>query len=431
MKQASLIRQWLISMAFVVSGVGASAAPAASYDATVATTWFGLALDAARQTPNVSPPVASRAFAYLGVSLYEAARPGMPGHASLAGQLNGLSALPDAAGDGRHDAAVAANVALASMMREMFPGMPADLRRRVDAEERAFHERFARSLPVEVVRSSEQYGRSLVRALQAWAAADGSERRPPYVSEPRPGSWQPTSEAQREALLPGWGTNRTFALRAGDECPVLAPAAFSEQRDSTFFAQAVEVYRTAGALTAEQREVAVFWADDPGKTSTPPGHWVSILTQVLTSRGAGLDVAAEGYARLGVALADAFIGCWHAKYAYNLLRPVTFVRAHLDAAWVPLLNTPAFPEYPSGHSVQSGAAVRVLEAMFGREVAFVDHTHARLGLPARSFASFRAAASEAAESRLLGGIHFREAIENGLSQGECIGEKVNALKWRQ
>src|SRR5690606_11036327 len=148
-------------------------------------------------------------------------------------------------------------------------------------------------------------------------------------------------------------------------------------------------------LDAQQTEIALFWSDDPGATATPGGHSISILTQVLRAEQAGLDLAAEAYARLGIALAGGFLGCWNAKFEHNLLRPVTYIQYMWDAEWMPLLNTPPFPEYPSGHSVQSGAAAAVLTALFGDSYAFVDHTHDARGLAPRSFSSFDEFAQEA------------------------------------
>ncbi len=197
---------------------------------------------------------------------------------------------------------------------------------------------------------------------------------------------------------------------------------------------ALEVYRTVGTLTPQKREVALFWADIPGETSTPPGHWIAILTAFLSEGGYGLERAAEAYAKLGVALADSFIVCWRDKYRYNMPRPVSYIQKVINPGWnTPQVTdpvvTPAFPEYPSGHSVQSAAAATVLSAIFG-EVPFTDHTHSSRGFAPRPFSSFWAAAEEAAISRLYGGLHYRAATEQGLAQGRCIGERVNALRFR-
>jgi PAP2 superfamily len=245
-----------------------------------------------------------------------------------------------------------------------------------------------------------------------------------------PGLWVPTPPGFQPALQPFWGANRCILLGSGADCPPGDHTSYSVEPSSTFYAEAVEVYDAVNHLTLEQRAIATFWSDDPGLTATPPGHSVSIATQVLRAERASLMMAAETYLKVGLAVSDAFVACWNAKYRYNLLRPVTYIRDLIDPAWAPILNTPPFPEYTSGHSVQSGAAFTVLADLFGRRYSFVDHTHDERGLPARRFDSFGDAAREAALSRLYGGIHFRPAIERGLFQGECIGRAVNALPVR-
>jgi membrane-associated phospholipid phosphatase len=146
--------------------------------------------------------------------------------------------------------------------------------------------------------------------------------------------------------------------------------------------------------------------------------------QLLKERQIGAYQAAQVLAVLGLALSDAFVTFWSSKFEINLLRPVTYIQQYLDQPqWKPLLTTPPFPEYPSGHSVGSGAAAEVLEALLGPG-QFTDQTHVLRGQKASSFPSFRAAADEAGISRLYGGIHYRDAIEQGLAQGRCVGQTV-------
>jgi hypothetical protein len=196
---------------------------------------------------------------------------------------------------------------------------------------------------------------------------------------------------------------------------------------SAFLAEAEEVLALRHGLSPEREAAARFWSDDAMLSWTPPGHWIAIAAQELEAEGADAERRVEVLARLSVAMADAFIGCWHEKFRWNLVRPVSFIRAHLDPSFEPLLVTPPFPEYPSGHSVQSAAAAAVLTAAFGEDHAFEDRTHEDEGLPPRSFPSFEAAAHEAAASRLYGGIHFRSAVENGFLMGGCIGAHAVAL----
>jgi hypothetical protein len=240
----------------------------------------------------------------------------------------------------------------------------------------------------------------------------------------------PTPPSFLAALQPFWGENRCFAIDDGASFPPGDPPRYSERRSSRFGREAREVFDTVNSLTSRQAAIARFWSDDPGATATPAGHSVSIATQVLRAEGARLATAAETYARLGIAVSDAFVACWFQKFRYNLLRPVTYIRAQLDPDWLPLLVTPPFPEYPSGHSVQSGAAAQVLTDLFGGRYGFVDRTHDERGLAPRRFDSFFDAAEEAAISRLYGGIHYRAAIDNGLAEGRRIGRAAGRLPLR-
>jgi hypothetical protein len=199
-----------------------------------------------------------------------------------------------------------------------------------------------------------------------------------------------------------------------------------------FYKQALEVMTTGQNLTPEQQEIARFWIDTPGESGTPSGHWVMLVSQLIEQQGLSLGRAAEAFAMNGISVMDSFISAWSLKYQTVLLRPVTYINRYINRRWRSFLETPNFPEYPSGHSVVSAAAAEVLTDYFGI-VAFLDSSPTRLGigLSPRAFTSIEAAASEAAISRLYGGIHYRTGIENGMKQGRCIGEVItNRIRLR-
>ncbi len=419
-------------------------APAASVlapgSSEVAVEWYEQTLVLVRTTPGYAPPIAARAFGYMGVALYETVRPAMPGAASLAGQLNELPPLPAPPPRRQIYWPAAANGALSAAVRGFFPTMSADNLAAVDALERRYAVAFTAKLAPGVYERSAAYGRQVAAAVLAWAATDGGPEAAAnpypadYAGPAGPAYWVTTPPNHRTALLPTWGDNRPFALISGAECMPGPPPAFSTEPESQFYREANEVYQAGKSLTDEQRAIALFWADDAGRTSTPAGHYFSVLNQVLRAENAPLALAVQGYARLGVAASDAFIGCWKAKYTYNLVRPITYIQQWIDPAWnadelTDVVETPPFPEYTSGHSVVSGAAAEVLAALFGDEYTLEDHTHdVDLGLPPRVYTSFRAMAEEAAISRLYGGIHYRSAILNGLEQGRCIAARALALE---
>ncbi len=417
-------------------GTPAWAAPrfpgADEFGAEVATTWFDKSLELVKATPGFSPPVTSRALAYAGLTLYEALVPGMDGFRSLGGTLPGLATLPATGRNRAYDWPTVANAALAAVLRGLFPSAQSAV---VNALETRLEDSLRPSLPLGVFARSVERGREVASAVFEWSTSDGGHERylrsfPPYEPPVGPGLWVPTPPGFLPALQPFWGSNRCLAIAGGADCPPGDHPPYSEDPGSPFYAEALEVYETVQDLTPEQEVIASFWSDDPGATATPPGHSISIATQVLRREGASLARAAEAYAKVGIAVCDAFVACWHQKYRYNLLRPVTYIRRLFDPAWLSVLVTPPFPEYTSGHSVQSGAAFQVLTDLFGEGYAFVDHTHDERGFAPRSFGSFFEAAEEAAISRLYGGIHFRSAIVNGVTQGKCIGQAVGALPFR-
>ena len=191
--------------------------------------------------------------------------------------------------------------------------------------------------------------------------------------------------------------------------------------NSDYIKQAKEVHDVRNGDTGEEKIIARFWSDDPGLSWTPPGHWIGMVLDISKHDHLPIAKITSTLARLGVAVADGFIGCWHQKYVSDSIRPITVIKKYIDPKWEALLITPPFPEYPSAHSTQSAAAATVLTKIFGDNFAFDDSTHERDGLGVRHFKSFWDAAKEAGISRMYGGIHFRSAIENGLDQGRCIG----------
>ncbi|MCI0567199.1 MAG: vanadium-dependent haloperoxidase [Acidobacteria bacterium] len=390
----------------------------------VAVSWFDL-LYKLIQTERLSPPVASRAIGYTGVALYEAVAPGSPGRISLAGQLNALPPLPEPDLHRKYDWQLVAHAALNGTIRGLFPQASADSKAAIDALDRQLLAELRRNVPPPVVDRSLDLGGDLATSILAWASGDQFTQFNNCAFTPPTGDgiWIPTPPLFRPALQPCWGELRPFVLHTGAECGAPPPPVYSTDSGSDFYAEGLEVYDTTKNPTAEQTAIALFWADNAGETGTPPGHWISIVGQIARQRHLSLGTASEAYARVGLAVADSFISCWNTKFVFNLLRPVTYIQQNIDADWTSPIATPPFAEYTSGHSVQSGAAATVLTDLLG-EFPFTDDTHAARGLPARWFDSFEEAAEEAAVSRLYGGIHYRSAIERGITQGQCIAGRI-------
>lgn len=429
---------WVIALTFALFASVPASAGGLPPEA-VLQNWYRLVLELVRHTPTYSPPVASRSFAYLGITAYEATASGNDGMITLAGQLNGFEPLPTREKDAVYDEAVVLNTAVNFAVTNFFTHTGPTGQRALGAMEKRMRETVIAGVDPAVVERSETYGKTIAERILVWSESDGGAKIEnmgfplEYKLNPEPGHWVPTSKIaqQQTPLLPEWGKVRTFAMPNGASCPLPPPPAYSEEEGSAFYKEALEVYDAVNLTDPDQRAIARFWSDDPMLSPTPPGHWISIAMQLLDEDKAGIDRMVETQALLGIAVADGFIGCWDAKFVYDLIRPVTYIKKVIDPNWETLLITPPFPEYPSGHSTQSGAAAVVLEKLFGTNRAFTDRTHEADGLVPRKFASIWAAAEEAGISRLYGGIHYRAAIEKGLEQGRCIGAYTNKLVTRR
>jgi hypothetical protein len=382
-----------------------------------------------------SPPQASRAYAYASIAAYEALRHRDSTYRSLAGQLNGLTAVP------APRPGVTYHFPLAGVHAFMTVGRALTFSQaRMDSLRVALDERFRRlGVPRAVFDSSVAYGDRVAQHVLAWSRQDHylqTRGMPKYTVTRERGRWVPTPPAYMDAVEPNWAKLRPFAMDSASQFRPAPPLSFDTAAGSPFLEQAREVYDAGRRLTDEQRSLVAFWDDNPyvmhvrghamfaTKKATPGGHWMGITASAARKAGADITQAAEAYARTAIALADGFISCWDEKFRSNVIRPETVINAYFDDAWEPLLQTPPFPEYTSGHSVISTAAATVLTDEFGPGFAFEDSTEAAFGLPVRAFPAFEAAAAEAAISRLYGGIHYRRAIEEGATQGRRVGEHV-------
>lgn len=407
-----------------------------SMDANLALEWFELILELIKGTPGYTPPVASRSLAYISCALYEAVHQDMPGFSSLTRVLDGFPTMRRPRGARLHYGIIA-NAALAEAASLFFPTTTDALWQSIQTLRDRYNQRF-RAQAGSGFSDSVTHGEIIARQIFVYSRSDGADASydnnfPSSYTPPTGfGLWEPT-DAQG-ALQPYWGENRAFALTRNnmfDPGPHTPP--FSDRSGSAFYELAREVRDAVVNATPQEVAIAKFWSDDPVLTATPPGHSFSIATQALRAQGRKLDKAIEVYVKLGIAQADAFISCWQSKYHYKVIRPITYIRRYFpgDAGWTPILPTPPFPEYTSGHSVQSGAMAEVLTRLLGENYAFVDRTHASRGLGTRSFASFSAAADEAAVSRLYGGVHYTPAIDLGVAQGRKVGRLVNALPFKR
>ena len=296
-----------------------------------------------------------------------------------------------------------------------------------------------RKLSSEKINATVELVDKLVELVLKYAYADGFVRLSGLRRfTPSTGDeyWQPTAPGFISAIEPYWNTLRTFVLDSCSQFAGRPPHKYSSDTNSLFYKDLKEVYTLGKNLSREQSEIAMFWDCNPFalqqvghlefgiKKISPGGHWMGITGIACKKQKLSLSKTAYAHALVSIGMADAFISCWNNKYKYNRVRPVTAIKKLIDHNWSPLLQTPPFPEYTSGHSVISTTAATILTHLFGDKFSFTDDTEEEFGLPPRKFNSFINASKEAAISRLYGGIHFRDAIENGAKEGEQIGKFV-------
>lgn len=396
---------------------------ASSYPSDVVDKWMTLEIRLFRDGKGISNGAFARPFAYSGISAFEATDPGKD---SWKGKYNGLSGLPSTEPRGAYHWPSSVNASLAEFNRSFFTttnSSTADLAA-IDSLENAIKATFS-FLPGDVADRSTGFGKSIADAVFAWSQTDeyNENNALPYTPPVGPELWAPTPVAFAKAIGPFWGNDRPIISGSGDNAQPPAPIAYSETPNSAFYKMVNDLYSASKSLTADQKNWALFWRDVPGVTT--PGHWMSITQQVLRQTNSRLDKATMAFALVGICLADANISVMKTKYTYNLVRPVTYIRSVIgDTAWLPYISTPAHPEYSSAHSVVSASAAEALMVLYGNIGSFTDQTGADLGIPARTFQSFRDIAVDAGNSRFYGGIHYQPSIDAGLKQGQVVAGNI-------
>jgi hypothetical protein len=381
-----------------------------------------------------APPVSSRIYMYASIAAYEAALPGNKGYKSLVGQLNGFKQVA------KPDSGQVYCYPLASVRAFLSVGkkltFAQELYEEFDKKMEADYKKIG--IPSDVYERSIAFGDSVAASVLKYAGGDNYKqtRGFRYTVTNLPGTWTPTPPAYLDAVEPYWTKIRTVTLDSSGQYKAPKPSKFDLTKGSQYYKEVMEVYETVNHLSEEQRNIANFWDCNPFKMNitghamfatkkmSPGGHWLGIVAQVCRQMKKSHMETVEAMAMTSIAIFDGFITCWDEKYRSIRIRPETIINASIDKAWLPILQTPPFPEYTSGHSTISASAATVLTKVLGDNIAFSDSTEIPYGLPPRKFSSFLQAANEASISRLYGGIHFRPALDQGFKQGEKVGKFV-------
>ena len=390
-----------------------------------------------------SPPVASRVYLYPSLAAYETMAIGLPSkYNSLSGQIKNLDPLPKPENEN-----INTNLAALFAFSKVGKNLIFSEQKMIKFQE-AFKERIkASGIPKSVIKASDAYADIVASHIMEWASKDlynQTRTFPKYTIREETEFWKPTPPDYMDGIEPHWKEIRTMVLDSANQFSPKPPLLFDLTDGSPFQKQLQEVYEVVNNLDEEQTEIAKFWDCNPyvthhrghamfaTKKITPGGHWIGITAIAARQAKSSFDETVNVYANVSIALFDAFISCWDEKWDTLVVRPETLINEYYDEEWLPLLQTPPFPEYTSGHSVISRAAAVTLTDIYGDNFSFNDTTEIQYGLTERQYKSFLHASEEAAISRLYGGIHYMMAIDEGVNQGQKVGEyvveKIQTLK---
>jgi membrane-associated phospholipid phosphatase len=418
------------------------------YDSKVVQEWNDLFLQIERYAAVYRPCPAARMLGYVGLAVYEAEVSGMPDYQSIAPRYAGLN-IPKIEEGKQYDWNVVANSVYATMYRKFFAKVQASDLFKISALEGSINAQAVKTVGNDVFARSKDYGQKVAEAVWAYSATD-TEGHDKYL-DPRPasysppigaGKWKPTPPGNQAAMFPYWGKVRTFAIKEEDKL-ARPPLPYSEDKTSSYYTQALEVYSTTTPQTHENQWIGEFWSDDVlGFTFSPPSRWIAIGNQMLVQEKSNLETAVMTAVKVGLALNDASVACWYSKFYYSIERPATYITKFINPNWNVasltstgfLTSTPSFAAYPSGHSTFGAAAAEALTSVFGYSVALTDRCHEGRsdfnGKP-RSFNSFYEMSEENAYSRIPLGVHWRMDCSEGLRLGYQAGRRVNALPFKK
>jgi hypothetical protein len=398
----------------------------------LATQWYECASVCMDEQPSIADPIAARVYAYMGIALYQALVPGMPEYRSLQTIIPALGRLPfpDTAGK-RYHWALAANAALAQLLRGILPNLPSTIRRIDSLEAANIAERWIAERDTEMLERSIQYGKALAEHLLQFAAADGGDGAwkqlfpLDYQLPPTSGVWEPTSPDAPVPLLPQWATVRTLVAR---DTSIDPPPPYSTDTSSQFYRAAKQIHRRRAALTVLQLDDARYWANPFGRPPSFPSHLMRIVTQLVRSGPYRMGFGAVLYLRVGIAMHDGYVLAWKAKYRYPLLRPETYIRRVIDPTYIAPIQSPPTPEYLSDHALIATAVVRILQDVFAnpfpRIERITDRTHVVRGMLERDYRGLEELMSDILHAEQMSCTQYDFSIETAHNYGERLAAEI-------
>jgi hypothetical protein len=382
----------------------------------------------------VPPPVAARFYAYAMLTAYQIVSQSdkkVPAPGTFTKQFPANLTPPDK----DYDHQIAAIYGLMETIKIM---MPSGYMIQEDQDKFTAALKTA-NISEAVITQSTLFAKKVTAQVVAFSKSDNYGKlstRLRYTPKKGEGYWYPTPPAYLDAVEPNWKTIRPMVIDSAAQFKPTPAIEFSKDSTSAFYKLAKEVYDVSVKPTDEVLMISSFWDCNPFAVTTsghmmigfkkisPAGHWMNIACLAVKQSSISFNQSILVVTVESIALMDAFLSCWDEKYRSSRIRPETYINKYIDLNWKPFLQTPPFPEYTSGHAVGSNASATVLTYLMGDNYKYIDDTEIPYGVGPRPFSSFNQAAEEASISRLYGGIHFRDSIQEGNKQGRDVGNHI-------
>jgi hypothetical protein len=381
------------------------------------------------------PPIASRVYVYPHIAFYITIQQFYPDSLlAITGKLNGLTPLNLSEAQNANAELTALLAFCKTAKKVIFSEHYMD-----EMAQHFIDKAKSSGLSASVIEASVRCSDEVTKYMIAWISKDNyveTRTMDRWTSTKKPGEWIETPPDYVAGLEPNWPKIRPLLIDSAGIYKSMPPPVYHPSKDSEFYKMVDTVYQQSKVLNDQQKEIAMFWDDNPNTSEhhghlvamihkiSPPGHWLNIITQISRKDSSSMFTTTKAYTYSAIAMFDAIISCWFEKYKTNLVRPITYIQENIDNNWQPLIQTPPFPEYTSGHSAISAAAATILASIYGDHYAFTDSTEVLFQQPVRNFTSFNDAAWEVSLSRFYAGIHYMNGISEGNKQGHFIGQMV-------
>lgn len=423
----------ILIFVFCLTSTGYSQNQKDFFERSIINTWIKECLVLTQNSVGFTPPVSARALAYFSINLNEVSVGILPEVTSFNGKLNGYhrTIFPDE--KKKYILSEVLNTSAFTMSTLLYENMPEENMLVVVKLKDSIDQIIRRKYSKKLITLSKEYAISVTHEIFEWSKLDGGHRgfSRNYPKEFDPVScdscWTRTPTSFLPSMLPYWGENR---LLLGSNAHLnfdIQPIRFSLDTQSVMYKDNLEILQLTKARNRENEIIAEYWDDSPGYSGTPSGHIYSVAAQLTEAKNITIAEVLQLYAALGVALNDAFILCWKYKYYYHVLRPTTYIQRYLDKNFNSYLGNPPFPEFPSGHSFQSGAAEPILIYFFKNDFVFTDSTNIKrkdiVGTP-RTYSKISDMVNEISISRFYGGIHYRYTLNETLRCGRLLGNNT-------